>query len=243
MAQRWHDLLFAHWPLEPRLLRPLVPAELTLEEWDGAAWIGVIPFRLLDLTRRPLPGARWRFSFLELNVRTYVRVGDQAGVYFFSLDASSPLAVAGARLLFRLPYHPARMTCSEDDGWITYDSRRWRGGAEFAGRYRPVGDPFVAEAGSFDHWLTERYCLYTLSRRGRVLRADIDHPPWRLQRAEAEIRRNTMTRPLGLQLPEVPPVLHFSRRQEVVNWSPERITASPLPPRIVIPVQAGMQCR
>lgn len=86
MAQRWHDLLFAHWPLEPRLLRPLVPPELTLEEYDGAAWIGVIPFRLLDLTRRPLPGARWRFSFLELNVRTYVRDGERPGVYFFSCE-------------------------------------------------------------------------------------------------------------------------------------------------------------
>lgn len=112
------------------------------------------------------------------------------------------------------------MSCTESSGWITYRSSRIGGGAEFAGSYRPAGRPYVAEAGTLDHWLTERYCLYTVTRHGRVLRADIDHPPWQLQPAEAEIRWNTMTAPLRIELPEVPPILHFSRRQEVVNWSP-----------------------
>ena len=222
MAQEWQDLLFAHWPIPAAVLRPLVPRELEVEEFDGTGWLGIVPFRLRNLWRR-VPGRMFKLSFVELNVRTYVRVGDRPGVFFFSLDAASPLAVAGARLLFRLPYYPARMSCTADEGWVRYRSRRLGGGAELRARYRPTGEVFHARAGTLDYFLTERYCLYAVPHPGRVLRVEIDHPPWPLQPAELEITRNTMTRPLGITLPEAPPLLHFSRRQEVVNWGPVRV--------------------
>src|ERR1044071_7838186 len=95
MTQTWHDLLFAHWPIDPRVLRASVPLPLALDIFDGRAWVGVVP---------PPPRLS---SFPELNVRTYVTVGGRPGVYFFSLDATSPIAVWSAKRIFRLPYFRA----------------------------------------------------------------------------------------------------------------------------------------
>lgn len=218
--QQWLDLLFAHWRVDPAGVAGHVPAPLVLDVADGAGWVGVVPFRLRGLRARSLPGVPTATDFLELNVRTYVTHDGRPGVYFFSLDASSALAVLGARTLFGLPYHEARMRAWSRDGWTEYESER-EGAADvaFRGRYRPEGDVFTAAPGTLDHFLTERYCLFTV-RGQQVSRVDIHHPPWRLQRARAELRENGMARPLGLALAAVPDRLHYSARQEMVNWAP-----------------------
>jgi uncharacterized protein YqjF (DUF2071 family) len=221
MAQVWHDLLFAHWPFDPAVVRALIPASLRLDTFDGTAWIGVVPFRMRGVRPRLLPPLPGLSAFPELNVRTYVSRGGKPGVWFFSLDAASRLAVAGARALFHLPYYRARMSVAADGDAIVYDSTRVHPGAapaELRGRYAPTGDVEPAASGSLDDWLTARYCLYSVDARGGLHRCEIDHAPWPLQPAQASFARNTMLGPLGLDLPPVAPLLHFARRLDVRVW-------------------------
>jgi hypothetical protein len=221
MTQSWHDLLFAHWPVDAGTLRARVPAGFEIDTFDGRAWIGIVPFRMTSVAPRGIPALPWISAFPELNVRTYVRVGGRPGVYFFSLDASNPVAVHVARTLVHLPYFTAAMTCSEQDGWIRYRSERTgrhAPPARLVARYRPAGPATAPAAGTLDHFLTERYCLFTIGARRRACRLDIHHPPWPLQPAEAGISENTMADAAGILLPATPPLLHFSRRQDVVAW-------------------------
>lgn len=224
MFQSWRELLFAHWPVPRDLLRPLVPWQLELEEFDGSAWIGLTPFRLTDLHPRFLPPIPRLSEFPEMNLRTYVRVGDRPGIYFFSLDAASRLAVLAARIGYRLPYFDARMATRLHGGWIEYHSRRQRGDAEFAGRYRPAGDVFHAEKGSLEYFLIERYALYTVLRSGTVLRGDIHHRRWPIQHADVEIERNTVAAAAGIPLPNRLPLTHYAHRQDTLVWPPRVAT-------------------
>jgi hypothetical protein len=190
------------------------------------AWIGVVPFHMSNVGPRGIPSLPWLSAFPELNVRTYVRVADRPGVYFFSLDAGSAVAVRTARTLLNLPYHTATMTVSPCDGGVDYDSRRaGAAGGEFAARYRPAAPAFIPTEGSLEYFLTERYCLYNLDHRGAPYRLEIHHPPWNLQLAHATLRRNTMAAINGITLPDRAPVLHFAKRQDAVAWAPVSLTA------------------
>lgn len=217
--QSWLDLLFAHWRIEASLLRALIPAPLELQEFDGSAWIGVVPFRMAGVMRRPLPDVPGLSAFPELNVRTYVEFDGKPGVWFLSLDATNRLAVWAAKRFFFLPYHHARMRLVRRGDWYEYRSQRVRGPAGFEGRFRPVGDPYRSTRGTLEHWLTERYCLYARARDGRLSCTEVHHVPWPLQRAEAEFT-NTMLDPCGIKLEEPPGLLHFSERIDVAVWSP-----------------------
>jgi uncharacterized protein YqjF (DUF2071 family) len=228
MAQLWSDLLFAHWPVPPAALRDLIPPRLTLETFDGEAWVGVVPFRMSKVRLRFSPAAPWLSAFPELNVRTYVSDGERPGVWFFSLDAGNPVAVAVARRWFHLPYFRARMSVGPGPpaGGIAYRSVRTHQGAPpavFRAGYHPTGSPFAAAPGSLEHWLVERYCLYADTPRGQLLRGEIDHPRWALHVAEAEIEMNTMAAAAGIVLPDRPPLLHFARRQAMVAWAPRPV--------------------
>ncbi len=225
MTQVWHELLFAHWPIAPELLRPLIPALLPLDTYEGEAWVGVVPFRMSHVSPRGLPPVRGLSAFPELNVRTYVTVNGIPGVYFFSLDASNPIAVALARSLFHLPYYNARMHCQRIDETIHYTSMRTHRGApmaELVANYRPVEPVSYAEHGSLPFWLTERYALYTIVG-ARLYRGDIHHEQWPLQRAEWEVTRDTMARSHAIALPDTAPLLHYSHRQEVLIWPLQRL--------------------
>ena len=225
MAQRWTDLLFAHWPIDAGILRPLVPTPLPLDTFDGVGWLSIASFYLSHLRPRYLPGLPWLSEFPELNVRTYVSLGGKPGVYFFSLDAGSAIAVAGARAAYHLPYFNARMRASRHQGTVAYRSHRTdrRGKpADFAARYRPIGPVVKSAPGTLDHWLTERYCLYATDA-ARVYRAEIHHHQWPRQAAEAEIETNTMARAAGLELPAVAPRLAFASLLDVVVWAPSPI--------------------
>jgi uncharacterized protein YqjF (DUF2071 family) len=220
MTQTWHDLLFAHWRIRLDALRPLVPRELEIDTFDGSAWIGIVPFRMSGVRVRALPPIPTASAFPELNVRTYVRHGGKSGVFFFSLDATSRLAVIGARL-YHMPYFHARMSCTTRGDQLTYSSARIRPPtppAELKAQYRPIGPVELSERGSLDHWLTERYCLFTFDSRGRLLRGDIHHRPWPLQRAEAHIAQCTMASAAGIRLPASDPHLLFARKLVVLLW-------------------------
>lgn len=226
MAQSWHDLLFAHWPVDRGKLRRLIPDRLEIDTFDGQAWLAVVPFRMTGVRLRGTPTLPWLSTFPELNVRTYVTCGGRPGVWFFGLDAANSLAVAIARAWFHLPYFLARMSCVERDGWTRYRSERTHRGAPvglFAGRFRATGEVFSPKRGTLQHFLTERYCLYTSDARGQIIRVEIHHSPWPLQVAEADISRNTMAEAAGVSLPAAKPLLHFAKRQEVVVWQPKRL--------------------
>jgi uncharacterized protein YqjF (DUF2071 family) len=171
----------------------------------------------------PLP---WISAFPEVNVRTYVRVADRPGVFFFSLDAGSALAVTAARALSNLPYYSATMTVESEGNVVEYQSRRDSDDqAEFIATYEPQGRAFTAAEGTLEHFLTERYCLYHHDHSGAPYRLEIHHPPWRLQPARAVFERNTMAAAAGVNLSDAP-VLHFSKRQDMVAWMPSHLQSA-----------------
>lgn len=246
MSMRWADLLFMHWPIDPGVMRAAVPELLDIDLYDGKAWVGVVPFRMEATRPRGLPAVPRSImptspsTFPELNVRTYVSVetkdgsrqGKLPGVYFFSLDAASKIAVRMARAGFNLPYFDAQMRIERDpnrDGWLRYTSERTHrraAPASFDVSYRalPGAGPLASKPGSLAHFLTERYRLFTLSRDGQHVRAgEIAHRPWPLREAACEVSVCDMTAGLGFELPSTEPVLHFADRLDVVAWLPKRV--------------------
>ena len=226
ITQTWHDLAFLHWPVDRQHLRNALPAGLDMDIFEGQAWIGVVPFHMTNVAPRGVPALPFVSAFPELNVRTYVIAGDKPGVYFFSLDAGNPIAVGFARSLFHLPYYSATMNVEERNGWYEYSSRRAAGSgpaADLQVRYRPTGPVFEPKAGTLEHFLTERYRLYTIDPSHRLMHVDIHHRPWPLQDGEVVIDVNTMVEPTGVRLPDMAPLVHFSKRQDMVAW---RITAT-----------------
>ncbi len=224
MFQSWLDLAFLHWPVAHDVLRPLVPSPLPLDTFEGQCWVGVVPFQMDNLRARGLPRLPGFSRTPEINVRTYVSLGGKPGVYFFSLDIGLLSAVFAARSFYRLPYYYAAFELQiEADGVSRYQCRRRvPANAEFLARYQPVDLAQCAPAGTLEQWLTERYCLYTATRNS-VFRAEIHHPQWRLQDAEACLERNTMAAAAGIRLPDTAPLVHYSRRQDVLVWPLRRV--------------------
>jgi uncharacterized protein YqjF (DUF2071 family) len=224
MQQSWHDLLFAHWPIDRAALARHVPPAFEIDTFDGWSWLGIVPFYMTNVGARWIPTLSALSRFAELNVRTYVRAGGKPGVFFFSLDAESAPAVRVARGALRLPYFDASMSVNRVGDEIHYRSDRLeRPSARWEAKYRPIGPVATARAGTLEYFLTERYCLYALTRRGRPYRLEIHHPPWRLQSAEADLTTNTMAAAAGISLTAKAPLLHFSKRQDTIAWLPERV--------------------
>lgn len=215
--QSWHDLLFAHWPVPAADLRRLVPPELTIQEFDGTSWVGVVPFRMSGVMRRPLPNLPYVSAFPELNLRLYVENDGKPGVWFISLDAANALAVWAARRYFHLPYWRARMSLTRNGEGVRFRSARRGGGPAFAAEYRPVGDSFNAAAGTLEAFLVERYCLYAKTRDGRLLRGEVHHPAWPLHRAQGTVEAAALLRAGGVSV-SGEPLLHFSPGVHVVVW-------------------------
>src|SRR5688572_10038498 len=225
MVQRWHHLLFAHWRCPIAELRRLVPEPLEIDIYDGSAWVGVVPFYMSGVRMRLSPPVPTVHAFEELNVRTYVTLDGRPGVWFFSLDCASSLAVLGARVGVYLPYYRASMAMVRDGDLTTFQSQRWSmvgAPASFAAVYQPVGEAFTPAPATLEHFLTERYCLYS-SAGQRIWRGDIVHPRWNLQGAEAVIERNSMIAAAGIGSLGNTPLLHFSAFQDVRFWWPVRV--------------------
>jgi len=225
MAQRWHNLLFAHWPVERDILRSLVPSPLEIDLFNGQAWVGIIPFRLSGIRLRGLPALPLVSRFNEINVRTYVTLGGKPGVYFLSMDADNVLGTALARPAFRVRYTHAEVDVTPGPNGYEFHCERRQDGhpvATFRGCYRPVSCSFRSERCSLEEWLTERYCYYSAAQ-GRIYRCEIAHRPWPLRRAEAAIEENTMAVALGIDLPDKEPHLLYSHRMEAIFWWPQRV--------------------
>ncbi len=222
-VQTWHDLLFAHWPVPAAALQPLVPAPLIIDEHDGTGWVGLIPFRMTGVRFLGLPALPGVSSFPEMNLRTYVVCEGQPGVWFFSLDAGSRLAVWAARRFYHLPYFHAAMHVDTRGGGVRYRSDRHgtRTPVRFAGTYWPTGAPAAAKPGSTAYFLTERYRLFAVDSMGGLFTLEIAHPRWPLQPAAAEIELNEVASAQGVPA-AAPVLLHFSRRLDVTIGRPGR---------------------
>ncbi len=218
MSQTWNDVLFAHWDVAEEWLRAHIPPALELDTYEGKAWISILPFHISKLRARflpPIPGVQ---AFPELNLRTYVSYQGRPGIYFFSLDASHRLAVIGARMLFHLPYYHADMAFDKKEECVSFWSfRKGKEKAECKAVYQPISSPTLATPGSLDHWLTERYRLYTTFKE-QLYYEDIYHEPWQLQEVEAQIPATGVATAHGFTLPERAPLLHYAKKQKVRFW-------------------------
>ncbi len=233
LRQRWSRLLFTHWPVPAADVQARLPRGLRVDTFDRWAWLGVVPFVMEQVRFRSVsqhsfgvPGAR---AFPELNLRTYVTGPDgRAGVYFFSLDAGSLLAVAGARAAFGLAYFWARMAATREGNAIYYRSERrlTRRPVRFEARYRPLR--VAAAKDDLCRFVTERYALF-VRRFGAVQIGEIHHRPWQLEWAEAEFMRNDLPGSSGFTLPPRAPVLHYSEEIEMEAWLPYRVRVSAWP--------------
>lgn len=240
MTQRWNDLLFAHWPVPAAEIAPLVPPGLCVDTFDGSAWVGIVPFWMDQIHTRGLPAIPGAHRFPELNLRTYVREphSNLSGVYFFSLDAGNPLAVAAARTVYKLPYYWSKMSIKPvGEREFLYSSKRRfvKPSARLRVRYRSLGQ--AADKYGLEQFLTERYALYTADRGGALFKGNIHHLPWPLERAEAEFEVNELPAAHGIQLPDTAPVLHYSRELVVYVWAIEPLPRPHLAAgRAVVPV-------
>jgi uncharacterized protein len=227
MHQRWGKLLFLHWRVPVDELRPLVPAQLELDTWYGEAWVALTPFTMWNIRPALLPPLPVLSRSHELNARTYVIRDGLPGVWFFSLEANNRLAVSAARAFFRLPYYRAEMELREEGATIHYRSHRTHPDAPPADFHAEWarGEPIPElEPGTRDHFLIERYALYTESD-GRLYRARIHHAPWPLCGATLHALETTVLEAAGIATPADPPLLHQQREPiDVAVWPLERLS-------------------
>jgi uncharacterized protein YqjF (DUF2071 family) len=208
----WRHVLFANWPVDPEVVAAHLPEPLTVDTYEGEAWLSVVPFT--NIAVRPAGLSAWAgFDLPELNLRTYVTHGDTEAIYFFSLDADGILGVTGARLFHHLPYYYADIDIESDGGLVSYTSRRRHPGARpanFDATYRPTGDGYRSEPGSLDAFLTERYRFYTETPDGELRYSNVQHERWPLFEAEADLRTNQVFEANGLAHPDGDPRLLYS---------------------------------
>jgi uncharacterized protein YqjF (DUF2071 family) len=220
MHQNWGKLLFIHWPIEKELLRPLIPACVEIDTFDGSAWLAIVPFTMWNIRALPpfIPTVPGLNSMHELNVRTYVHLNRVPGVWFLSLDCNSAVAVLGARTFFFLPYFNAGMELDQQGQTINYSLNRTDGPpAEFQASWK-IGETLsTSQPGSLEFFLTERYCLYC-ERNGEIYRARIYHEPWPLQKASLSSFDSTMIESHGLPTPPGNPLLHYAEDISVDIW-------------------------
>jgi uncharacterized protein YqjF (DUF2071 family) len=218
-TQRWRELLFVHWTFAPEIVRPLVPREVELDAWDGRMYVGLVPFRMQEIRPSWLPRAL-ALDFLELNLRTYVHYRGRPAVWFFSLEASSWLAVRAARAGWSLPYHHATMSVERDGERVRYASaRRDASLARFAVDYE-IGEPLGAsKPGTLDHFLLERYLLLS-QHRGVIHEGQVHHVPYPAHRAHVRSIDETLLAAAGLPPHGQPETAHFSPGVDVEVFGP-----------------------
>ncbi len=231
MRQDWHHLSFLHWVVPGEQLRPLVPSELELDLFEGQAYVGIVAFTMTGVRPVWAPAIAPLSNFHETNVRTYVHFrGQDPGVWFFSLDAANRLAVLLARAWFHLPYFFARMTLTaappSAPAQCSYASTRlWPRPipASAVLRAMPLGSPAPASPGTLEHFLAERYLLYT-QRRGRLFRGQVHHTPYPLQPALISMVDESLIAAAGLTRPASAPLGHYARGVQVEVFPLERVT-------------------
>jgi uncharacterized protein YqjF (DUF2071 family) len=228
LRQEWKDLLFLHWPVPAELLQAHLPPRLRIDTHDGMAWLAVVPFQMAKVRTRVTPPVPGTDEFLELNVRTYVHLDGVPGVWFFSLDATSALAVWTARTFFHLPYLRADMRLESPGAQLRqFTARRTHGGAP-AAQFRAtwkIGAPLPpAEPGSLAFFLTERYCLYASNKaRTKLYRGRVAHQPWPLSAAQVLHYESTLVESHGLPTPAGAPLVHAGGPVSVELWPMQQV--------------------
>jgi uncharacterized protein len=218
MTQEWHHTLFAHWPVPASELRKHVPSDIEIDTFNGTAWIGIVPFKIKNMRARFTPSIPFFNSYIEVNVRTYVKYGGRTGVYFFSLDANHIFAVTGAKIIFGLPY---KLAVADLNIGSSFELSSTRGsGAKFSASYEPGSEVFFPEEGTLEHWLTERYCLWT-KRGSKIIRGDIHHTRWELQRAEGWISQTNLIPFVYQDQFQTEPLLHYNKFKKAYFWPPK----------------------
>ena len=226
--QTWRHLLFAHWPVAAKTVQALLPEGLEVDVFPGdpdVAWIGIVPFEMAGVRPRGLPALPGLSRFCELNVRTYVRHQSTAGVYFFSLDASGAVGVWLAQRAFHLPYYRARMRLQVDAGGQCSLTSQRAGIPEacFAATYAPAGPSPTATPQSLEHWLTNRYVVFSDFATTGLWRADIHHRPWSLQPATARFDSLGVAAAAKVSVGGEPALLHYVADMQVLIWGPQRL--------------------
>lgn len=229
MRQRWLTLLFLHWEVDPATVQALLPPGLTVDTYEGKTYVGLVPFTMRDV--RPIwsPSINGISHFHECNVRVYVHhKGKDPGVWFFSLDAANPIAVAAARALFKLPYYFARMSLTKQDGTITYATERISpepvrassgGPVGCTAHYSPTGTPKTSTPGTLEHFLAERYILYAYDGK-KLYSGRVHHTPYPLQTAKVHALTDTLVAAGGIILPDgaqepCSPLAHYASGVDV----------------------------
>jgi len=228
MRMTWSDLLFAHWSIDPAKLRSLIPDELEIDTWEGRAWVALVPFLMSGVRKAYFPPMPTTHRFPECNVRTYVFPRgrpDLPGVWFFSLDASSRIAVYTARTFWRLNYKYGRLTTQRTGNDVTYAVDRLdapRAAMRCAWR---VGPPMQrSQPGELAHFLTERYHLFTMNRRNQLCMGRIWHEPWPLREARMLSLNDELVRAAGIDVDtNQPPITWHADRVDVQAWSIQRV--------------------
>lgn len=221
-------MLFANWPVDPDLVEPHLPKRLTLDTYDGQAWLSVVPYTNVDVRPRVFPTGTG-IPLPELNLRTYVTHDGTPGVYFFRLDADGIIAVIGARIVHHLPYYYAEIDLSVETDRILFTSRRRHPGARpvrFEATYGATGDRTNADPGTLAHFLTERYRYYTEAPNGSIRYADVQHDPWPLYDVVVEIDENTLFAANGFPTPDTEPVHFYSPGVETIASKSRRTTSN-----------------
>ena len=227
--QSWGKLLFMHWRIEEKELRPLIPETLEIDTFDGTAWIGVIPFTMWDIRAFPpfMPAVPGLSAMHELNVRTYVHYDRVPGVWFFSLDCNSSAAVLAARTFYHLPYFNADIELDQRGAAIDYLlSRTEKPRADFKASWNFGETVPFSHPDSLEFFLTERYCLYS-EHDSNLYRARIFHQPWPLQKATINSYQSTMIESLGLGSPPGEPVLNYAESLDVEIWPLKKAETRP----------------
>lgn len=219
MHQSWGSLLFIHWPVEPDVLRPLIPKQLEIDTFEGQAWIALTPFTLWNARPLFFPRLPWLSAFHEINVRTYVHHNGVPGVWFFSLDANRSIPVMAARALYSLPYHNAEIELVRDENVVNYKMRRTeqQDGPRFHAAWAESGEDRKAVPNTLEFFLVERYFLYT-EHGGRLARADIHHEAWPLRDAVLEELETDLLEANGLPEPDGEPHVMAGGPVHVAVW-------------------------
>jgi uncharacterized protein len=215
-AQTRRDVLFAHWPVGLDGLARMLPPELALDTFEGEAWLGISCYRVENLRVRGLPPLPGLATFPQLEVRTYVTNGDRPGIWLFSLEVGKPVLVEAAKRVHRLPAYHGRVSVGDVAGRLRFEVRR--DGLQLLASYKPTGEASGPTPGTLEHFLAERYALYTADG-GRLHRAELHHAPWELQPADAMIEAATMA-PLAV---EGPPAAMYASVQDLLVWPLEEI--------------------
>ena len=225
MRQTWKNVLFAHWPILPERLRSSIPSSLDIDTYQQMAWLGVVIFEIEGIYFRGLPPISVVFSFPEVNLRTYVQHKGKPGVFFLSLDVGNWASLAISKRWYHLPYCKAKISYRKETPFTVKVcvTEIVKLPLHSKGVLQTDLRSYFPEEGTIDHWLTERYCLYSVDRKGNIYCGDIHHKPWSLQKAQAVLSNNTLPAPFGINISVDEPILHFSKGLDALFWNIKKI--------------------